>query len=248
MLKVELNRNRIAANVGRIMQMAPSNYERFHAKRFALLLEILHSAGVSAESTILDVGPYFSSRLFKEYFGCRVDSMGFDPESKTEFGHHFQYDLNKCQTEEGCRRDLGPYPVIVFAEVIEHLYTAPSLALKYLGSLLVPGGILVVQTPNAVALGPRLKLLVGRHPYERISEKPESPNHFRESTLQELVSFGERAGLQPVFQGHFNYFNSKYTHAQSILKPWQGAFWHGFNSLLPGSLRRGMTVVFQKPL
>ena len=44
------------------------------------------------------------------------------------------------------------YDAIVFAEVLEHLHTSPTLVLQVLTSLLKPGRLLVVQTPNAVAL------------------------------------------------------------------------------------------------
>jgi hypothetical protein len=54
---------------------------------------------------------------------------------------------------------------IVFAEVIEHLFTAPELVLAYLHELLVPRGQLLLQTPNAASLRKRLKLALGRNPF-----------------------------------------------------------------------------------
>ena len=62
--------------------------------------------------------------------------------------------------------DLSGYELIIMAEVIEHLYTSPSLVPGLLQSLLRPGGLLIVQTPNALAIGRRFKMLLGRHPFE----------------------------------------------------------------------------------
>ena len=70
---------------------------------------------------------------------------------------------------------MGPYDVIVFAEVIEHLYTAPELVLPYLRELLVLGGVLLLQTPNAVSLRKRAKLLLGVNPFERIRTERDNP-------------------------------------------------------------------------
>lgn len=84
-----------------------------------------------------------------------------------EGAQHVSFDLNDSQDPEHPPQ-VAPYDVVVMAEVIEHLYTAPTLVLTCVASWLVPGGRLVVQTPNAVALDKRVRLLCGRNPYESI--------------------------------------------------------------------------------
>ncbi|MDP9149663.1 MAG: hypothetical protein M3O36_06955 [Myxococcota bacterium] len=45
----------------------------------------------------------------------------------------------------------------MFAEVLEHLHTAPELVLAFLRRLLLPQGLLILQTPNAASLSKRIK-------------------------------------------------------------------------------------------
>ena len=103
-------------------------------------------------------------------------------------------DLNQAQ-EPGEWIPGSPHQLIILAEVIEHLYTAPSLVLAFLKTFLAPGGILLIQTPNAASLDKRLALLRGRNPYEPIRESRQHPGHFREYTGPELAAYCAEAGL-----------------------------------------------------
>lgn len=223
------------------------DYVGFHSRRFASLLVTLEDLGVTSDSGLLDVGPTFTAKCFADHFKCRVDTMSFSEEADTPFGHNYFFDLNRSQNEQSWRTDLGPYDVITFAEVIEHLHTAPTLAMKYLGSLLAPGGHLIVQTPNALGLKQRIQLLLGRHPYEQISLDPNSPNHYRESTLAELVRYANDAGLEVVHARHYNYFNPTYRQQKGRIKPWMGAIFFRLSDFLPQKLKRGMMIVCRKP-
>jgi len=71
-----------------------------------------------------------------------------------------------------CNIDQGPLPypdgwfdLVTFASVIEHLYN-PAFAVAELARVTRPGGLLVIEAPNAVALGRRLDVLRGRNPFE----------------------------------------------------------------------------------
>lgn len=227
-----------------------SEYVGFHSRRFAYILAMLEAAGIGKESRILDVGPTFSAKLIHDHFGAHVDGLSFSPDEDTPFGRNYRFDLNLSQSPEKWRRDLGPYDAIVFAEVIEHLYTAPRLAMRYLRELLKPGGHMVIQTPNALGLKQRVQLLLGRHPYEPISEDPESPNHFRESTLAELERHAAGAGLEVLSAGHYNYFNAGFRQKSSLasrVPAWVGALYFRFQDFLPPKMRRGLMLVCRRP-
>jgi len=67
-------------------------------------------------------------------------------------------------------REALPYPdaffgLALFLSVIEHLYN-PHHVLREIARALAPGGMLVVEAPNAVALGRRFDALAGRNPFE----------------------------------------------------------------------------------
>ncbi|MBL8087019.1 MAG: class I SAM-dependent methyltransferase [Chthonomonas sp.] len=222
-------------------------YVGFHSRRFACLVLMLERLGLTAESRLLDVGPTFTSILFHRTFKCRVDSLSFSPDEETPYGQNFQFDLNLAQRKQDWREDLGDYDAITFAEVIEHLYTSPRIVLEYLASRLKPGGVLLIQTPNAVGIKQRIQLLLGKHPYEEISDDPESPNHYRECTLAELVRYAQKAGLEVIHADTYNYFNPTYRQKNKRIKPWMGSLFYRISDFLPRGMKRGMMVVCRRP-
>ncbi|MEA2059728.1 MAG: methyltransferase domain-containing protein [Thermodesulfobacteriota bacterium] len=93
-------------------------------------------------------------------------TLGFRPDGKTITGHHYQFDLNDTQYPEKCRTDLPAYDIILFAEVLGHLHTSPLLVLTFLKTLLKEEGVIILQTPNAVALHRRLLIMAGKNPLQ----------------------------------------------------------------------------------
>jgi SAM-dependent methyltransferase len=172
-------------------------YEAFHRPRFDFLLGVLESHLPKSNARVLDIGRSPLTSLLAEKLAVRVDCLGLEPDgSLPEGGRQYCFDLNDTQHRERWRLALGPYDVVVFAEVIEHLHTAPELVLAYLHELLVPGGLLLVQTPNAVSLRKRVKLAMGLNPFERIRVDISNPGHFREYTAGELREILVSAGFQ----------------------------------------------------
>lgn len=188
---------------------------------------------------ILDIGPGFQTEILRQTIpGAIVNTLGFEdsrfiPRSRDQ---HYQFDLNKAQYEDQWLT-LEHHDLIILAEVIEHLYTSPSLVLKCVATWMESGGYLILQTPNACALHKRLITLAGRNPYDLIRENPENPGHFREYTLSELMKFANDAGFQVIEWSFRNYFNngSQVHKAYNML-----------SRVLPASLRQGITLVLQK--
>lgn len=222
----------------------------YHAPRYAFLLRLLADYVEGPDLRVLDIGRSVLTHLIAERFQVAVDSLGFEPDGPTSTGRHYQFDLNRSQDESGWRRDLPTYDVVVLAEVIEHLYTAPSRVLAFLRSLIKPKGVLIIQTPNAAVLGKRVKLLLGHNPYELIREDLSNPGHFREYTEAELRSYLAAAGFA-VEACHFRgYFDLRY-HCQ--LKPGEapasGVQWRVRNLIyrvVPRRLRPGLTLVARR--
>lgn len=220
-------------------------YTAFHAPRYAHVLETLGRHGVHAGSRLLDIGRSRLTELIHERFGCTVDSLGFGPDAPTPEGRHFNYDLNRSQHREDWRTDLPRYDAIVMAEVIEHLYTAPQLVLGFLRTLVAPGGLLLIQTPNAADLSRRVKLLLGRNPYDMIRLDNTNPGHFREYTRAELRRLAEGAGFSvEQMRTHF-YFDMRYSrHGENgdHPRPVFGTLKNLVYATLPPSLRWGITA------
>lgn len=206
-------------------------YLRTHRQRYALLLDLVQELN---PRTILVVGPSYESALLRDRFpAATVDTLGWlDNRFPLREGErHTQVDLN-----DGEYPALAPHDVIICAEVIEHLYVSPVPVLRFLAGGLAPGGTFVVQTPNATALPKRLRMLLGRNPYEPIRDEPANPGHFHEYTVGEFRDAVEAAGLEITRLVTANYFDhgSRKNRAYRALGP-----------LLPGTLREGITVVAQ---
>ena len=209
-------------------------YLDLHAPRFAYVLSLV---AASDPKRILDVGPHFLTELLAVSFpDATLDTLGFRNPScyrEERVARHFDFDLNDVQG--GVSPDFPEYDIVVMAEVLEHLYTAPELVLAFIRGGLAPGGRLVLQTPNAAAWNKRLALLRGANPFERIRESRENPGHFREYTAAELRRFGDDVGLEVERLELVDYFNAAMNAPARML------------SRLRPSLRQGITVVYRRP-
>jgi hypothetical protein len=203
-------------------------YLRTHARRYQLLLELV---GELAPKTILVVGPSYESVLLRDALRATVDTFGWEDHRfpRVDGETHVQHDLNDLEYPE-----LAPHDVVVCCEVIEHLHVDAVPVLRLLAATVAPDGHIVVQTPNATALPKRLRMLLGRNPYEPIRDAPGNPGHFHEYTVDELRDAVETAGLEVERVITANYFDhgSQKNRAYRTLEP-----------LLPGTLREGITVV-----
>jgi SAM-dependent methyltransferase len=175
-----------------------------HAKRYERLVSAVGGLVNEIQKrnrpvTILDVGPWWQTELFRRLPDVHVNTMGLlekpPPIDKPRSGElYFQQDLNRAVYED-YRADIPQHDLVIMAEVIEHLPVAPTHILRKVRKVLKPGGFLILSTPNAVSLGKRIKMLKGQCPYTVISEDPNYPSHFRECTLPELLKYADSCGF-----------------------------------------------------
>jgi SAM-dependent methyltransferase len=204
-------------------------YLRTHSRRYALLLDLVEGI---APQRILVVGPSFESALLRERLpDATVDTLGWlDHRFPLREGeHHIEFDLNSGEYPE-----LEAHDVVVCCEVVEHLHVPAARVLRFLATGLAPGGRLVLQTPNATALPKRLRMLLGRNPYEPIRDEPGNPGHFHEYTVPELRTAVEDAGLEVERLLTANYFD----HGSR-----KNSAYRAVERVLPPTLREGITVV-----
>jgi trans-aconitate methyltransferase len=207
-------------------------YLRTHERRYALLLDLV--AGLSPQR-ILVVGPSFESRLLRERLpGATINTLGWLDHRfpLREHEQHVQLDLN---TED--YPELEPHDVVICGEVIEHLLVPAERVLGFLATGLAPGGHLILQTPNATALPKRLRMLLGRNPYEPIRSEPGNPGHFHEYTVSELRAAVAAAGFEVTRIVTANYFN----HGSRKNRAYRAV-----ERLLLPTLREGITVVARR--
>lgn len=184
------------------------------------------------DSKILDIGRSpLTSLLYKRGYK-NLTTVGF-PLSKTCLDkiikvpkevQHIVFDLNDSKDPEKWVK-LPKFDMIIFAEVLEHLHIAPEYVIEFLKSGLNDEGYIILQTPNAVSIGKRIKMLFGLHPYEQI-RKGDDPGHIREYIKKELIELGEKYGLKIIMHEYKNYFGIKrdskvYLQVNSILSTFQ---------------------------
>lgn len=166
---------------------------------------------------VLDFGSYFGNfSLAFAAAGFRVDAV----DSYREYGaglapcvalqraagvtvHDFAelgYGLESLHEE---------YDAVVCAGVIEHIPHTPKLLLETLTSVLKPGGILVLDTPNLAYLYRRLALMEGQTIFPPIAQQyyTEVPfeGHHREYTVPEVEWMLGAAGHEVLSVETFNY-------------------------------------------
>lgn len=220
-----------------------ARYWSLHRQRFEWISSFAcRFAPADKDYRLLDVGNSFQTVLLKQVLSySQVDTIGFYDYrfSAGEGSVHIEMDLNDAYCEKLWPQLKGVgYDLIVFAEVVEHLYTSPEQVLKCLRSLLRPGGRILLQTPNAAGLKKRLKLLLGKNPYELIRLDRTNPGHFRELTRAELIRYSEECGF--VVEGIW--MDSRLVDGKRFDR-----FCDRISRFLPGSFRGGISMSLRLP-
>lgn len=151
---------------------------------------------------VLDIGMGFQTLLLRRLLPeATIEGAGigeetqFRPEGKFRFHELDLNGVSRTPHPHAAPADAGDYDLILFMEVLEHLYTPPDLVLRDLGGRLSSAGVMIVTTPNAAWLKNRLKMLRGRNPFEPLRPNPKDMGHIREYTKAELEAAIAAAGL-----------------------------------------------------
>ena len=216
-------------------------YLTIHGKRFEVVLSLIQNKNFNK---ILDIGPSFLSELLYQKFKNNLSLLGFD--DSQSIGGHLP-DLNIFEKVNFIPQDLNfwnhsqnqisNFDLIICGEVLEHLYTSPTILFQNFYKSLNKNGILIIQTPNAVALRKRMKMLTGINPFEIPRENLKNPGHYREYTSNELIQFGKSNGFsinKILTEEYFEYPSTLST------------IYRTFKIFIPKSLRTGITIVFKK--
>lgn len=179
-------------------------YLEYHKERIAFnvkkISDILREKDADGGIRLMDVGPHFQTKLIHDTLGNEliINTLGWFDEcllSRDEISEHYPLDLNDVG-DESSWPDVESHDILVMAEVVEHLYTSPSVVFEFLDHLMKSDGHIIVQTPNAVDATKRAKMLFGENPFELIREDRSNPGHFREYTADELRGYAEGVGWE----------------------------------------------------
>jgi cyclopropane fatty-acyl-phospholipid synthase-like methyltransferase len=189
-------------------------YLDIHAERFSYTVALCKKLNSSPNAKVLDVGRSSFSYLLADHYED-VTTLGF-PLKEDDGGHresgnekeldHLEFDLNQSRYSDKWPKPEKKFDLIVYAETIEHIHTAPEFSLLMLRSLLSEEGKLIITTPNAAAFHKRIRMLLGANPYEKIRFFDQNPGHFREYTMEELTRMAQETGFK-VEQAIFKKFS-----------------------------------------
>ena len=232
-------------------------YLDYNAKRYACLLGVVEGLRRQIPAPtirVMDIGPSFFTELLRSSFpGDQLLTLGLCA-AETRGGHlpegialdmaaFHEFNLNDSQ-DPAKWIAVPPCEIVVMAEVLEHLYTAPTLVLRFVSSFLSPGGYLVVTVPNAAAIIKRLLLLFGKHPYEMIRENAANPGHYREYTLKEIYRIAASCGLSVCSVKALNYAYPMELEKYNTPK---GRLMRLLSDYAPPNMRNNFVAILQKP-
>jgi SAM-dependent methyltransferase len=181
------------------------NYLRTHMVRYRDSCDFV-AAHCSREGRLLSVGcePGHIEILLKEFYGFG-QIIGLSYRASHQLKHRmtkFGIPVLECDIErEPIPEADGAFASVVFLEVLEHMSVGVPHALTEMRRVLVPGGVLVLSTPNLAQFRNRVKLLKGKSvnwPLDgskMFFAKPVHQRHNREYTAREVSYLLREAGF-----------------------------------------------------
>lgn len=207
------------------------SYSAMHRERFADVLRLCRTYVPDPSARVLDIGrselTFHLSRVYKDIrtlgFETILDDGGHREVSSLDTIPHLVFNLLHADRVVEWP-ECGRFDLIVFSEVIEHLSLAPEYVFAALRALLTDEGVLICTTPNAADIVKRVRLALGRNPYERLRLYSMNPGHFREYTAQELKEIAESVGLSWVRHTYFNWILQDRQSVKTFLKKLAGFY------------------------
>ncbi len=181
---------------------AQREYGLMHRRRFYELVNLAAELVAGIESPLmLDVGLSEYVRLYKMFIpGLSLHTLEqpncFNP-SGLGIDQPHEADLTRRASRDGSQVPRGAFDLVIFAEVIEHLFVNPVEVLEWLLSLLKPNGRLLITTPNMfskIAWPAFLNYDNPLAPFPKEEFRALGQAHLREYSHIEVLRFIEQAG------------------------------------------------------
>ena len=185
-----------------------SEYYRWHFKRFLYTYGLME--GLKGRCLELGAAPYFMTIILRQftdldlvlanYFGPdhqeeRLNISYKDFHTGKEKSIDLSYHYFNIEDLKFPFKD-GEFDVILFCEIIEHLFVDPFAVLKEVKRVLKPGGALILTTPNANRMENAAKMIAGINIYDPYSGYWGSyGRHNREYNITEILQLLDHCGF-----------------------------------------------------
>ncbi len=166
-------------------------YIEFHRDRFGKVLDAIPKS--TRPIKVLDVGPtpftFFIATTFPQYEISALDRTNVLETPCNEMN----ISLKTCNlNEEGWPFQDGYFDVVIFTEVLEHIFNRPTDVLNEVRRVMRQQGLLILSVPNFASLQNRIKLLFGVTPLPNLDDVIRKQatyghDHIHEYTMDEIV-------------------------------------------------------------
>jgi SAM-dependent methyltransferase len=163
-----------------------------------------HSGDDAVRPSLLDVGAQFGSlAVYAAKLGCRVAAVDYCSSAKIyrEIAAGYGVDYRECDVgAQPLPFSDGMFDFVTYTDVIEHHPFSSKRVLQEIHRVLVPGGQLILLTPNHASIYNRVKLLIGQSVHDDLdyffdtcAGDPIYDGHHREYTRREVRTILQRA-------------------------------------------------------
>lgn len=168
-----------------------SDYYRDHQKRVILTLNLLRKHIDDNVLSVANIGFSDVDHLILNMMGRRKVSFivpeEFRPYIKANGAEYVFADII-----DGINSEIREkFDLVIFTEVLEHIFAPDKDVMRNVFSLLRPGGIICFSLPNIATFANRIKLLIGKNVFwskeSQVNGVFGGYGHIREYTLKEAV-------------------------------------------------------------
>lgn len=143
---------------------------------------------------VLDVGCATGAATVKFTGGKDCSVVGVEPDAARAAAARARgLDVKTGLLDEGLLKRQGPFDVIIFGDVLEHV-AAPAALLDLAKTGLADGGTIIASVPNVAHWTVRVKLLLGRFDYAQTGIM--DATHLRWFTEKSIRRLFEHSGMQ----------------------------------------------------